>query len=463
MAAASHYDAIVIGAGQGGVPLSTALAGAGRRTALIEHDQVGGTCVNYGCTPTKTMVASARVAYLARRAGDYGVETGPVGIDQRVIRERTRAIVASFRAGSEKRVTSTDGLDLIRGSATFAGPRDLAVSRADGPEQHLTADLVFIDTGTRNATPKIDGLAGVPHLDSTSIMELAETPQDLIVLGGGYIGLEFAQMFRRFGSAVTIIQRGSQLLPREDEDIAETIRQILAEDGIDIRLETEATRVRNANGGVEVTVTSKTGGEATVSGSHLLVAIGRAPNTDDLNLPAAGIETDDKGFIRVNERLETNVPSVYALGDVNGGPQFTHISYDDYRIIRDNLLDGGHRTTGDRPVPYCVFTDPELGRVGLTERQAREQGRAFRVATMPMSRVARAREMDETRGVMKVLVDADTGLILGGAILGVWGGEVMTQLQLAMMGKLTCRDLSDAVFAHPTLAESLNNLLSTLS
>jgi pyruvate/2-oxoglutarate dehydrogenase complex dihydrolipoamide dehydrogenase (E3) component len=463
MAAASHYDAIVIGAGQGGVPLSTALAGAGRRTALIEHDQVGGTCVNYGCTPTKTMVASARVAYLARRAGDYGVETGPVGIDQRVIRERTRAIVASFRAGSEKRVTSTDGLDLIRGSATFAGPRDLAVSRADGPEQHLTADLVFIDTGTRNATPKIDGLAGVPHLDSTSIMELAETPQDLIVLGGGYIGLEFAQMFRRFGSAVTIIQRGSQLLPREDEDIAETIRQILAEDGIDIRLETEATRVRNANGGVEVTVTSKTGGEATVSGSHLLVAIGRAPNTDDLNLPAAGIETDDKGLIRVNERLETNVPSVYALGDVNGGPQFTHISYDAYRIIRDNLLDGGHRTTGDRPVPYCVFTDPELGRVGLTERQAREQGRAFRVATMPMSRVARAREMDETRGVMKVLVDADTGLILGGAILGVWGGEVMTQLQLAMMGKLTCRDLSDAVFAHPTLAESLNNLLSTLS
>jgi pyruvate/2-oxoglutarate dehydrogenase complex dihydrolipoamide dehydrogenase (E3) component len=462
MAAASHYDAIVIGAGQGGVPLSTTLAGAGRRTALIERDQVGGTCVNYGCTPTKTMVASARVAYLARRAADYGVQTGPVGIDQRTVRERTRAVVAASRAASEKRLTSADGLDVIRGSATFTGPRSLTVSHDGGPDQHLTADLVFIDTGTRNATPKIDGLADVPHLDSTSILELSETPAHLIVLGGGYSGLEFAQMFRRFGSAVTIIQRGRQLLPREDEDIAEAIRQILAEDGIEIRLETEATRVRKANGGIDVTVASPAGDEATISGSHLLVAIGRAPNTDDLNLPAAGIATDDKGFVRVNERLETNVPGVYALGDVNGGPQFTHISYDDYRIVRDNLLDGGNRTTGDRPVPYCVFTDPELGRVGLSERQAREQGRAFRVATMPMSRVARADEMDETRGVMKVLVDSKTDRIIGGAMLGVWGGEIMTQLQLAMMGNLTRRDLANAVFAHPTLGESLNNLLSLL-
>jgi len=462
MAAATHYNAIIIGAGQGGGPLSTALAKAGRRTALIEQDQVGGTCINYGCTPTKTMVASARVAWLARRGADYGVQTGPIAVDQTVVRERKRKIVESFRAGSEKRIESAKGLDLIRGSATFTGPRNLRVTCVDGSEQELAADLIFIDTGTRNSTPKIDGLADVPYLDSTSIMELDETPDHLIVLGGGYIGLEFAQMFRRFGSAVTVIQRGSHLLAREDDDIADAMRQILEEDGIDIRLNAEASSVRKTDDGVEVTVSSKSGDHA-INGSHLLVAIGRAPNTDDLNLSAAGVETNEKGFVTVNERLETNVPGIYALGDVNSGPQFTHISYDDFRVIRDNLLKGGNRTTRDRPVPYCVFTDPELGRIGLTERQAREQGRKIRVAKMKMSSVARAREMDETRGLMKVLVDRETDLILGGAILGVWGGEIMTQLQLAMMGKLTCRDLSDAVFAHPTLGESLNNLLSSLS
>jgi pyruvate/2-oxoglutarate dehydrogenase complex dihydrolipoamide dehydrogenase (E3) component len=462
MAAATHYNAIIIGAGQGGGPLSTALAKAGQRTALIEQDQVGGTCINYGCTPTKTMVASARVAWLARRGADYGVQTGPIAVDQTVVRERKRKIVESFRAGSEKRIESAKGLDLIRGSATFTGPRNLRVTCVDGSEQELAADLIFIDTGTRNSTPKIDGLADVPYLDSTSIMELDETPDHLIVLGGGYIGLEFAQMFRRFGSAVTVIQRGSHLLAREDDDIADAMRQILEEDGIDIRLNAEASSVRKTNDGVEVTVSSKSGDHA-INGSHLLVAIGRAPNTDDLNLSAAGVETNEKGFVTVNERLETNVPGIYALGDVNSGPQFTHISYDDFRVIRDNLLEGGNRTTHDRQVPYCVFTDPELGRVGLTERQAREQGRKIRVAKMKMSSVARAREMDETRGLMKVLVDRETDLILGGAILGVWGGEIMTQLQLAMMGKLTCRDLSDAVFAHPTLGESLNNLLSSLS
>jgi len=462
MAAATHYNAIIIGAGQGGGPLSTALAKAGRRTALIEQDQVGGTCINYGCTPTKTMVASARVAWLARRGADYGVQTGPIAVDQTVVRERKRKIVESFRAGSEKRIESAKGLDLIRGSATFTGPRNLRVTCVDGSEQELAADLIFIDTGTRNSTPKIDGLADVPYLDSTSIMELDETPDHLIVLGGGYIGLEFAQMFRRFGSAVTVIQRGSHLLAREDDDIADAMRQILEEDGIDIRLNAEASSVRKTNDGVEVTVSSKSGDHA-INGSHLLVAIGRAPNTDDLNLSAAGVETNEKGFVTVNERLETNVPGIYALGDVNSGPQFTHISYDDFRVIRDNLLKGGNRSTHDRQVPYCVFTDPELGRIGLTERQAREQGRKIRVAKMKMSSVARAREMDETRGLMKVLVDRETDLILGGAILGVWGGEIMTQLQLAMMGKLTCRDLSDAVFAHPTLGESLNNLLSSLS
>ena len=378
MAAATHYDAIIIGAGQGGSPLSTALARAGRRTALIERDQVGGTCINYGCTPTKTMVASARVAWLARRGADYGVQTG-----------RSRSISRSSGSASGRSSSPSapvarngsnrpEGLDLIRGSATFTGPRSLRVACDGDSEQELTADLIFIDTGTRNATPKIDGLADVPHLDSTSIMELDETPEHLIVLGGGYIGLEFAQMFRRFGSAVTVIQRGSHLLAREDDDIADAMRQILEEDGIDVRLNAEASRVRKANGGIEVTVNRD--GEQAISGSHLLVAIGRAPNTDDLNLAAAGVETNEKGFVNVNERLETNVPGIYALGDVNGGPQFTHISYDDFRVVRDNLLEGGNRTTHDRQVPYCVFTDPELGRVGLTE-QAGPRARVRRSAS----------------------------------------------------------------------------------
>ena len=461
MADQMHYDTIVIGAGQAGGPLSSTLAGAGRKTALIEREHIGGTCINVGCTPTKTMIASGRIAHLARRAADYGVGTGNITVDQKVVRQRKRDIVESFRSGSERRITRARGLDLIRGEASFTGPHKIRVELNDGDERELTADLIFIDTGTRSATPNIDGIDNVPYLTSTSIMELDETPEHLIVLGGGYIGLEFAQLFRRLGSCVTIVQRGAALLSREDDDIAEAMREILAGDGIEILLHASATGARPQNGGVSVALTVMDEGRE-ISGSHLLVATGRTPNTDALNLKAAGVELDDKGFIRINERLETNVQGIYALGDVHGGPQFTHISYDDFRIVRDNLLRSGNRTTKDRPVPYVVFTDPELGRIGLTEREAREQGYRVKVGKMPMSRVARALEMDETRGVMKVVVDAQTDLILGGAILGVWGGEIMTQLQMAMMGGLTRKTLSDAVFAHPTLGESLNNLLSAL-
>jgi pyruvate/2-oxoglutarate dehydrogenase complex dihydrolipoamide dehydrogenase (E3) component len=461
MTNSTHYDAIVIGAGQGGGPLSSALAKAGRRTALIERDLVGGTCINYGCTPTKTMVASGRVAYLARRAADFGVKTGTISVNQETVRTRKREIVGSFRSGSEKRLAGTKGLDLVYGDASFAGPNALRISTREGTVRNVTADLIFIDTGTRSSTPKIDGIEHVPYLDSTSIMELAETPDHLIVLGGGYIGLEFAQMFRRFGSDVTVVQRGGKLLSREDDDIAEAIQQILEEDGISVLLHAEATGAQKDGDGVRVTLKTADG-ERSISGSHLLVAIGRTPNTDDLNLAAAGVKTDERGYVRINERLETNISGIYALGDVNGGPQFTHISYDDFRIIRDNLLEDGKRTTKDRPIPYCVFTDPELGRVGLTERQAREEGYEIKVAKMPMSSVARALEMDESRGLLKAVVDSKTDQILGGAILGVWGGEVMTQLQLAMMGKLTCKELSNAVFAHPTLGEAINNLLSRI-
>jgi len=461
MDAVTHYDAIILGAGQAGGPLAGALARAGRRTALIERVHVGGTCINEGCTPTKTMVASARVAYLARRAADYGVRAGAVTVDMAAVRQRKRNIVDSFRSGSERRITSTAGLDLVVGEARFIGP-DAVEVRGSGGTRGLTAPLIFINTGGRPTRPALPGLESIPTLDSTSVMELAELPEHLLVLGGGYIGLEFGQMFRRFGSRVTIVQRAPQLAPREDADVAEEIRKILCEDGVEVLLDTKAASVgRGDDGPIRLTVQNGRG-ERALLGSHLLIATGRSPNTEALNLRAAGVETDKAGFIKVNERLETNVASIYALGDVKGGPAFTHISYDDFRIIRTNLLEGGNASTRDRLVPNTVFIDPQLGRIGLSETEARAAGRSIRVAKMPMSYVARALEMDEPRGFLKAVVDADTGLILGAAVLGIEGGEMMAALQLAMMGRLPYTVLRDAVFAHPTLAESFNNLFTTL-
>lgn len=456
---AEHYDAVVIGAGQGGVPLSTALAGEGRRTALIEREHLGGTCVNEGCTPTKTMVASARVAYLDRRSEDYGVQNGPVSVDMKRVRQRKRDIVDQFRGGEEKLIGNTENLDWLDGEARFTGPKALEVRLNGGGTVELTADNFFINTGARPASPPIEGLDEVPFLDSTSIMELDEVPEHLLVLGGGYVGLEFAQMFRRFGSEVTIVQRGKQLLAREDEDVADAVADILREDGVEVMLETGAQRAEQSSGKVRLTVRTQDG-ERELEGSHLLVAIGRAPNTDMLDLEAAGVATDERGFIEVNERLETSAESVWALGDVKGGPAFTHISSDDFRIVRDNVLEGGNRSTADRIVPYTVFIDPQLGRVGMSETDAREQGRHYRVAKMPMSSVARALETDESRGFMKAIVDADTEQILGCAVLGIEGGEIASMIQIAMMGNLPYTALLDGVFSHPTLAESLNNLFA---
>lgn len=459
---AESYDAIIIGAGQAGGPLATALAGAGRKTALIEREHVGGTCINEGCTPSKTMIASGRVAYLVRRAADYGIQIGSPTIDMVKVRGRKRAIVDSFRGGSERRIEGAEGLDLLRGEANFTDPRSVAVRLAGGETRRLTAGSIIINTGERPAMPPVDGLDSVPVLDSTSIMELDLVPERLLVLGGGYIALEFGQLFRRFGSAVTVVQRAPQLLTQEDPDVAEAVADTLREDGIEILLRAEATRAERAgDGGVQLTVRTPEG-ERALTGSHLLVAAGRTPNTERLGLAAAGVRTDGRGRIAVDERLATNVPGIYALGDVKGGPAFTHISYDDFRILRTNLLEGGDATTTNRLVPYTVFIDPQLGRVGLSERQAREGGRAIRVARMPMNSVARALEMDEPRGLMKVVVDAATDQILGCAILGIEGGEVMAMLQIAMMGRLPYTALRDGTFAHPTLAESLNNLFASL-
>jgi pyruvate/2-oxoglutarate dehydrogenase complex dihydrolipoamide dehydrogenase (E3) component len=460
--AAQHYDAIVIGAGQGGVPLAKTLAQAGRRTALVEREHVGGTCYNEGCTPTKTMVASAKVAYFDRRATDYGVQNGPVTVDMVAVRQRKRDIVDNFRNGGERRIQETEGLNLLKGEARFTGPEELKVRLNGGDELRLSAENIFINVGARPANPPVEGLDEVPTLNSTTIMELGEVPDHLLVLGGSYVGLEFAQMFRRFGSEVTVVQRGRQLLSREDADVAEAVAEILREDGIEVLLETRAERAEQTeDGSIRLTIRTPEG-ESTLEGSHLLATAGRPPNTEKLNLEAAGVETDKRGFIKVNERLETNVPGIWALGDVKGGPAFTHISYDDFRIVRTNLLEGGNATINDRMVPYTIFIDPQLGRVGLSEEEAREQSRNVRVAKMPMSHVARALEVDEPRGVMKAVVDAETHQILGCAVLGIEGGEVMAMIQIAMMGGVPYTVLRDAIFAHPTLAESLNNLFATI-
>jgi pyruvate/2-oxoglutarate dehydrogenase complex dihydrolipoamide dehydrogenase (E3) component len=461
MSPAKQYDAVVIGSGQGGTPLSLALAQAGMRTALVEREHVGGTCINEGCTPTKTMVASGRIAYLARRAADYGVHTGAVSVDLRKVRERKRNIVNSFRNGSQSRIEKTTNLDLIFGQASFTGPKSIEVRSKDGAQQTLSAKYLFINTGTRASRPKLEGLESVPFLDNATIMELDAVPEHLLVLGGGYIGLEFGQLFRRFGSRVTIIHARDHLLTREDPDITEEIDKILRQDGIEIFLSGTTRRVSQANGTIRLEIDQQ-GQTKTASGSHLLVATGRVPNSEALNLTAAGIETDKQGFIKVNDRLETTASGVYALGDVKGGPAFTHISYDDFRIIRAILLEKKTASIANRMVPYTVFIDPQLGRVGLTETEAQAQKRNIRVAKLPMSSVARALEVDETRGFIKAIVDSETNQILGAAVLGIEGGEVMAALEIAMMGKVPYTALRDGIFAHPTLAESFNNLFMAM-
>jgi pyruvate/2-oxoglutarate dehydrogenase complex dihydrolipoamide dehydrogenase (E3) component len=459
MAEIEKFDAVVIGSGQGGNPLAKALAKAGKKTAVVEAKHVGGTCVNEGCTPTKTMVASGRVAYLARRGADFGVEIGAIKIDMVKIRERKRAIVKSFREGNERGLRETDCDALIMGEASFTGPKVVKVACNSGGERILAGDWIFLNTGLRSVVPKIDGLADVPYLDNVSVMELDRVPEHLVVIGGGYIGLEFGQLFRRLGAAVTIVQRGPKLLTVEDDDVAEEVRKILEQDGIEVLLNASAQQARKENGGVALTVKTAQG-ERVVTGSHLLLAVGRTPNTDGLNLAAAGVETDDHGYIRVNEYLETSAPGIYALGDVKGGPAFTHISYDDYRVVKGNLLDGKRRSIAGRMLPYTVFIDPQLGRIGMTEAEARASGRKIKVAKMPASWIARALESDETRGLMKVVVDAESEEILGAAMLTVEGGEMASMVQIAMMGKLPYTALRDGIWSHPTWSEALNTVFS---
>jgi pyruvate/2-oxoglutarate dehydrogenase complex dihydrolipoamide dehydrogenase (E3) component len=455
---AEPYDAIVIGTSQGGRFLPVDLAKAGQRVALVERGQLGGVCVNTGCTPTKTMVASARLAYQARRGAEFGVRTGPISVDLAAVRERKRAMVAGARENYASRL-ALEGLDLIEGEAHFIGPKAIEVALSGGGTRQLTAPAIVIDTGTRSRPLKIPGTDAVTVLDSTSIMELDEVPEHLIVLGGGYIGLEFGQMFRRFGSEVTIVQSAARLLMLEDDDVSDEVAGILRGEGITVLTSSSPVRVEPAGEGIRLIVRTPDG-EEQLEGSHLLSAIGRVPNTEALTPDAAGLRLDGRGFVEVDEYLETSVPGVYAMGDVKGGPAFTHLSYDDYRVVHANLVRQEKASIRDRIVPYAVFIDPQLGRVGITEREARAQGRAIRVAKLPMSAVIRALETGETRGFLKAVVDADSGQILGCAVLGAEGGELMSIIQVAMLGNLTYTAMSNAIFTHPLLAEGLNSLFA---
>lgn len=462
---AEQFDAVVIGSGQGGNPLAKAMAKHGWKTAVIERRYPGGTCVNDGCTPSKTIDASARVAYLAKRGADFGVRTGDITIDLKTVWERKQGIVLKSRGKNGDGLQGENGT-LILGEASFAkdqpggGTYALDVLLQEGGTRSITASRVFLNTGERPNPPEIDGLDSTPYLDSTTVMELQTVPRHLVVLGAGYIALEFAQMFLRFGAQVTVLERSERLAAHEDEDVAACLREILQQDGMRILTCTAVQRVSGDEDSVSVDVTTADGPQ-TVAGSHLLVATGRTPNVESLGLDRVGVRQNDHGSIQVNDRLETGVPYIWALGDVKGGLAFTHISYDDFRILRTNLLEGGNASKADRLVTYVMFTDPELARVGLSEADAAKQGRTVRVAAIPMSSMARATEMDESRGMIKALVDPETQQILGATVLGVDGGEVAAQLQIAMMGKLPYTALREGIFAHPTKAEVLNTLFGS--
>jgi pyruvate/2-oxoglutarate dehydrogenase complex dihydrolipoamide dehydrogenase (E3) component len=457
---AEHFEFAVVGGGKAGKTLAAKMASAGRRVVMIEKGMIGGSCINVACIPTKTMVQSAKVAELARKAAQFGIRVAFDGADPAGISNRRQAVVAEM-VGRNQANFDRSGMTLLIGTAQFTGPRALEVRLQDGGTRELTADKVFVNTGTRPSLPPLLGLVEAHPLNSESVQALGRLPKNLIVLGGGYIGCEFAQMFRRFGSEVTVVERSDAFLAREDPDIGEQVHSIFRDDGIDVVLGASVHRVEGLSGqSVRVILHTPTG-ERTLEGSDLLAALGRVPNTEELNLAAAGVETDGRGFIKVNERLEATAAGVWALGDVNGGPQFTHASLDDYRIVAANLA-GGDRSMADRVIPYTLFIDPELGRVGMTETEARRQGRRVRVARLPAAAIPRAVTSGETRGVLKAVIDADSDQILGASILAAEGGEVMTVIQVAMLAKLPYRSLRDMVFAHPTMAEGLNDLFARL-
>ncbi|CAB3766266.1 FAD-containing oxidoreductase [Paraburkholderia solisilvae] len=459
-----HFDAIVIGTGQGGSPLAVRLGKSGRKTAVVERELFGGTCVNVGCTPTKAYVASARTAYVARHASNYGVQvTGEVKVDLAQVKARKDRIIGQSRTGVEKWLRSAQNVSVFTGHARFTGAHTIAISDPDGRiSTELSADEFFLNTGTRPVIPTLDGLERIRYLTNSTLLDLTELPEHLAIVGGSYIALEFAQMFRRFGSRVTVLVRGDRILSREDADFSQAVQQVLAREGVVFRFNSAPARVEPLSGDGSSAVRVSCASGEPVEASHLLFATGRRPNTDDLGLDAAGVETNAQGIIPVDAQLRTNAPGVWAVGDINGRGAFTHTSYDDFQIVAANLLDGGTRSVDDRIMAYAVFVDPPLARVGLSETDVRQSGRAALIATMPMTRVGRARERSETDGFMKVLVDAQTKQILGAAILGIEGDEAIHTFIDIMTARAPYPTLQYAMHIHPTISELVPTLLDSL-
>jgi pyruvate/2-oxoglutarate dehydrogenase complex dihydrolipoamide dehydrogenase (E3) component len=460
MAQPERVDILVLGSGEAGKYLAWHMAHAGQRTAVVERQWVGGSCPNINCLPSKNEIWSAKVADLVNHAAAFGTVTGPGSVDMARVWQRKRDMVEGLIAMHLERYRAS-GAELIMGTGDFVAPKTLEVKLNDGGTRRLTGDRVFLNVGTYATIPEIPGLVAAQPLTHVEVLELDRLPAHLIVLGGGYVSLEFAQAYRRFGSRVTVVERGPQLAGREDPDVADAILQVFRTEGVEVLLSAETLQVHGRSG-ERVNLRVRTPhGEQTLDGSDLLVAAGRTPNTTGISLDVAGVEVDARGYITVNDRLETTAPEVWAMGECAGSAQFTHVSFDDFRIIRDNLT-GGHRTTRERLIPFCLFTDPPLARVGLNEREAGRRGVEVRVATLPMSAVLRTRTIAESQGFMKALVDAQNDRILGFTMLGPEAGEVMAVVQTAMLADMPYTGLRDAILTHPTMAEGLGSLFANV-
>lgn len=456
-------DAIIIGSGQAGNPLAMSLAYAGMKTILIEKYQlhIGGTCLNDGCTPSKTLIASAKVAQIIITSEKHGFSTKQININFAETQKRKDKIVLDSRKGLIKRLEETKNLEMIIGTASFTAPKVIMVTDESGKTQEYTAEYIFINAGCRPMIPEIAGLENVKYYDSTSLLELKEIPKELIVLGGSYIGLELGQMYSRLGSKTTIVERSEKLMSKEDDDVAISIFECLENEGMKFHFKSDVLKVSESDGKISVII--KEGNkEKQIHGTHLFVATGRIPNSDSLSLENAKIKVDENGFIKVNTNLETNVKGVFALGDIKGGPQFTQIAYDDFRIVRDNILHNKKRSYKGRPIPYCMYTDPQLGRIGISEQDAKEQNLDVEIISIPGKRITRGIESGTTEGLWKAIIDKKTNKILGAAIIGSEGGEVATVLQMAMQGNLKATHIRDGIFSHPSYCESLNTLFDQL-